>query len=78
MRTATGNARLCGLLATLLLLLAAQPLQAYTDPGSGALLWQLIAGALVGGLFYINRLKSWILRAFSGTTQPSKADDSKH
>jgi hypothetical protein len=34
----------------------------YTDPGSGALLMQLIAATLLGGLFYFRRLKDFIFR----------------
>jgi hypothetical protein len=34
----------------------------YTDPGSGALLMQLIAAVLLGGLFYFRRLKDFIFR----------------
>ena len=30
--------------------------QAYIDPGSGALLWQLLVAALVGVLFFLRRL----------------------
>lgn len=28
---------------------------AYTDPGSGMLIWQLLVSALVGGLFYFRK-----------------------
>ncbi len=34
--------------------------RAYTDPGSGALMWQLLVGALVGATFYFRRLVSWL------------------
>lgn len=34
---------------------------AYTDPGSGALLWQMLAAALFGLAFYLRRLKQWFL-----------------
>lgn len=36
----------------------------YTDPGSGALLLQLLAATLLGGLFYIRKAKDKILRLF--------------
>ncbi len=34
---------------------------AYIDPGSGALLWQFMLSAFFGGLFFIRRLRLWIL-----------------
>jgi|YelNatPaOPRAMG01_1025707.scaffolds.fasta_scaffold148396_2 hypothetical protein len=47
---------------TVLILVAAceRPLAAYTDPGSGALLWQLIVAAFVGAMFYVRRIAHWI------------------
>lgn len=33
----------------------------YTDPGSGALLLQLLAASLLGGLFYIRKVRDKIL-----------------
>ncbi len=35
---------------------------AYTDPGTGALLWQILAGAAVGGMFYVRRFFAWLSR----------------
>ena len=32
---------------------------AYTDPGSGALIWQILMGAAVGCMFYFRRFISW-------------------
>lgn len=32
---------------------------AYTDPGSGAMLWQVMSAAVVGGLFYFRRAVAW-------------------
>ena len=38
----------------------------YSDPGSGAMLWQMIAAFFVGGLFYatfaFNKVKTFTLR----------------
>lgn len=34
----------------------------YTDPGSGALILQLIAGAFLGGLFYLRKIKYFLFR----------------
>jgi uncharacterized membrane-anchored protein YjiN (DUF445 family) len=33
--------------------------RAYADPGSGALIWQLMMAALVGGIFYFHRITAW-------------------
>ena len=45
----------------------------YTDPGSGALLFQIIMATLLGGLFYFRKLKDWIFRK---NQSPSIEDDS--
>lgn len=34
-------------------------LLAYTDPGSGALLWQMLLAGSVSVLFYFRRIRSW-------------------
>ena len=33
--------------------------RAYTDPGSGALIWQMLVAGLVGVSFYFRRLTAW-------------------
>jgi hypothetical protein len=33
---------------------------AYTDPGSGALLWQMMMAGLVGVMFYVHKTIAWI------------------
>ena len=33
---------------------------AYIDPGSGALIWQLLLATLFGAMFFIGRVKLWI------------------
>lgn len=50
------------------LFLAARPGLAalYTDPGSGALLWQLAFSALVGFMFYFRRFANWISSKVKG------------
>lgn len=35
---------------------------AYVDPGSGLLLWQLLAAACVGALFYIKKCRDFLAR----------------
>jgi hypothetical protein len=32
---------------------------AYTDPGTGALLWQMMAAGFVGVLFYLRKFTTW-------------------
>ena len=43
----------------------------YSDPGSGAMLWQMIAAFFVGGLFYVtfayNKMKTFALKALGLT-----------
>ena len=34
--------------------------RAYTDPGSGALIWQMLAASFVGFAFYFRKLRNWI------------------
>jgi hypothetical protein len=41
-----------------------QSLRAYTDPGSGTLVWQLLLGGLVGLSFELRRIKNWFSRKF--------------
>jgi hypothetical protein len=48
------------------LLLAEAPAAAYTDPGSGALLWQILVAGFVGALFYFRRITSWFKRRKGG------------
>ena len=33
--------------------------RAYTDPGSGALIWQMAVAGLVGVSFYFRRIATW-------------------
>jgi len=33
--------------------------RAYTDPGSGALIWQMAVAGLVGVTFYFRRITAW-------------------
>ena len=43
----------------LLLICAERPAQAYADPGSGAMLVQILAAAFVGASFYMRKLVRW-------------------
>jgi hypothetical protein len=38
------------------------PAYAYTDPGSGLLLWQLLVSAVFGAVFYFRKMFSSILK----------------
>ena len=44
------------------LLFAERVAYGYTDPGSGALLWQILVGAAVGFTFYFRRIVAWFKR----------------
>ena len=56
-------------LAVAVLLAAERPLAAYADPGSGALLWQVLVAGFVGALFYLRRLKTWLRGKWKGTNE---------
>jgi hypothetical protein len=43
-----------------LLLAFPQAAQAYVDPGTGAMLWQVAAATVIGFLFYIKRIAAWV------------------
>ena len=44
----------------------------YVDPGSGALVWQLLAASFFGGLFYARSVIRRIKRLFSANNQQSQ------
>ena len=56
----------------MILVLCVTPAHAYTDPGTGALIWQMLLAASVGVMFYARRMVSWVrgLRARSGRGVP--------
>ena len=47
-------------IAMILMLVLARDAHAYTDPGTGALIWQMILAASVGFMFYFRRLLAWV------------------
>lgn len=49
------------LLIILLMIATTAPAYAYSDPGSGLLLLQMLGSALVGVLFYFRQIKNWLL-----------------
>jgi diacylglycerol kinase len=42
--------------------LVAQPAKAYVDPGSGAVLWQLLFASIVSIGFHFRKLRRWIFK----------------
>jgi hypothetical protein len=46
----------------------------YTDPGSGALVWQLLVASFVGGLFYIRSFIRRIAGMMSGRRSGERRD----
>lgn len=35
--------------------------EAYIDPGTGSLIWQMLLAIFFGLLFYVSRIKNWIM-----------------
>jgi uncharacterized membrane protein YbhN (UPF0104 family) len=54
------------------LIVAQTQVHAYTDPGSGTLIWQMLLAASFGVMFYMRRLISWFrgLKAGKEPTSP--------
>ena len=50
------------LIAMLLLFATERQAMAYTDPGTGALIWQALIAGCVGMLFYARRVTTWFKR----------------
>jgi hypothetical protein len=48
----------------LLTMAVPQKASAYVDPGTGSMLWQMAAAALIGSLFYLRRVAGWVRIAF--------------
>ena len=48
-----------GLTLLALLLATETEASAYTDPGTGMLIWQMLMAALVGVAFYFRKILSW-------------------
>ncbi len=52
----------------------------YADPGAGALIWQLLLGGFIGGMFYFRRIRDWVrlkLGKGSASLPPAARDDSQ-
>jgi hypothetical protein len=50
------------LLLTVLLVATERNLQAYADPGSGALIWQVLVAGFVGALYYVRKIAEFFRR----------------
>ena len=46
----------------------------YTDPGSGVLLWQILAAGVVGAMFYVRKVIAFLRGKSSGTSQEKNLD----
>ena len=38
-----------------------RPALAYTDPGTGALIWQVLVAGIMGAMFYFRRIKNYLM-----------------
>jgi hypothetical protein len=47
------------LLVALAMFATEREAHAYTDPGTGALIWQMLVAGLVGVSFYFRRITGW-------------------
>ena len=61
-----GAPRRTAVLALALVCMSARDAHAYTDPGSGVLLWQMGVAAVLGALFYVRRATKWLKERFGG------------
>lgn len=58
-----------------LLLLTGREAGAYTDPGSGMLIWQMLVAGFVGALFYIRKILSKFRARKSNNLRQEKSED---
>jgi hypothetical protein len=55
------------LVVLLFVLIAAEvPLKAYTDPGSGIMIWQILAAGFVGVVFQVRKISGWVRSRWRG------------
>lgn len=54
----------------LILLAVPQIASAYVDPGSGAMLWQILAATFLGLLFYVRKIMAAISRVLRNSSKP--------
>ena len=68
------------LLCVAVLVVSETRVYAYADPGSGALIWQILVGASIGVMFYLRTLIRWVRglkskRNADDNTVPSEAEN---
>ena len=61
-----------GVLAAVIVLVTESDAYGYTDPGSGALIWQMLLAASFGAVFYFRKLLSWL-----GVGKRHRSEDSR-
>ena len=49
----------------------------YADPGSGAMVWQLLLALFFGATFYFSRLKDWVTIRLNNRKQTRKFDSTE-
>jgi len=57
----------------LTLVLWVKPAHAYTDPGTGALIWQMLLATSVGAMFYARRIVNWMRGLLNRRPTPGAA-----
>ena len=80
MKRVTPNRSVLFITAAIIMALP-RPAAAYVDPGSGAMLWQVAAAAVIGSLFYVRRGFNWVrehlgLRS-TGPAEQAPVEDSR-
>lgn len=61
-----------GVLVAVMVLITESEAYGYTDPGSGALIWQMLLAASFGAVFYFRKLLSWL-----GVGKRNRREDNK-
>ena len=62
------------LICVVVLIVAQTRVYAYTDPGSGTLIWQMLLAASFGIMFYLRRIIGWFRGLKSDKQKPSAAE----
>jgi hypothetical protein len=66
----TGSVRIALLLLCLFIGFETEA-KAYTDPGTGALIWQIVAASFMGAMFYFRKIRTF----FIGLRRKQKNED---
>ncbi|MDF2466878.1 MAG: hypothetical protein K0Q43_5113 [Ramlibacter sp.] len=64
-------------LCAAILLAGTADAHAYVDPGTGAMILQIIGAAVAGALFYFRQLRHWIKAVFNRLLGRGAAEDKK-